>query len=641
MINRYASNETNFEHNETVLQAKECVVSEVENGLYDIELMLSLEESEKVSELDIIKVPTPNGKQLFRLVKPFKTLSGIRWYGRHIFYDLSNNYIENIRPTNTNVAGALNSILRNTAYPTPFMGLSKINESHTANYVRMNPVEAIISAENSILTRWGGYLMRDNFKIEIVARGEDRGYTIEYRKNLDGIEVDVDYSDVITKIMPTWVNENNVVEMLPEKYIASDLIDHYPYPMIEEYRVELSEEEKKLSTTEIQKLVRKKAKEFFTEQKQDRPKINYKVNFLDLSKIDEYKDFKHLFTLKMHDTVTIKVNKLNVDVKAKVISYKYDCIQEKYLEIELGTFKQSLASVNKQIYDLVETINSGEFLDLPLKEAIDKISGNQGGNVVIRKNEQGEPFEILVMDTKDVKTAKNVIRINQNGIGFGKNGINGSWNTAMTIDGHIVANYVDSGTFNGSIVKTGVLSDKNGRFTINMDTGAINFDGDLVYDPQARKLTVKGAAIDEINARVVNVTNLNADNLTDGTVRRDIDNRDFKSSRWGSTQMDGSSCNFSSQSSYITIKDTGGAGQVDINGTIAAKRNGHVVELNGGGLYINGRVFSTDGTMSVISAPNGTTAIRLYYNGTTKIDKLIFAGHDVYLDHGTKTLKFR
>jgi hypothetical protein len=64
-----------------------------------------------------------------------------------------------------------------------------------------------------------------------------------------------------------------------------------------------------------------------------------------------------------------------------------------------------------------------------------------------------------------------VIRINQNGIGFSTTGYNGPFTTAWTIDGHFVADFIDTGDLNASVIKSGVLSDLNGNIEWNLSTG--------------------------------------------------------------------------------------------------------------------------------------------------------------------------
>ena len=75
------------------------------------------------------------------------------------------------------------------------------------------------------------------------------------------------------------------------------------------------------------------------------------------------------------------------------------------------------------------------------------------------------------MDTDDIQTAVSVIRMNKNGIGFSTNGYNGPFHTAWTIDGHFVADYIDSGTLDADLIKAGRIQDEAGNNYWDMVTG--------------------------------------------------------------------------------------------------------------------------------------------------------------------------
>ena len=74
------------------------------------------------------------------------------------------------------------------------------------------------------------------------------------------------------------------------------------------------------------------------------------------------------------------------------------------------------------------------------------------GYVVARKGPNGEWKELLFMDTDDETTARQVIRINENGIGFSTHGINGPYTNAWTIDGALNADFITTGTLDADQV---------------------------------------------------------------------------------------------------------------------------------------------------------------------------------------------
>ncbi|MCI8396822.1 MAG: hypothetical protein HFJ52_04020 [Clostridia bacterium] len=49
---------------------------------------------------------------------------------------------------------------------------------------------------------------------------------------------------------------------------------------------------------------------------------------------------------------------------------------------------------------------------------------------------------LLCMDTDDINTAQKIWMFNLNGLGYSKNGLNGTFGTAMTMDGAIVADFI-------------------------------------------------------------------------------------------------------------------------------------------------------------------------------------------------------
>jgi hypothetical protein len=90
--------------------------------------------------------------------------------------------------------------------------------------------------------------------------------------------------------------------------------------------------------------------------------------------------------------------------------------------------------------------------------AVSALAGNKGGYVYFRRNSDGTPMEIFVMDTPSPSTAKKCIRINENGIGGSTNGVNGPFGVSMLIDGSINASMVTTGTMIADRIQGGTLS---------------------------------------------------------------------------------------------------------------------------------------------------------------------------------------
>lgn len=110
-------------------------------------------------------------------------------------------------------------------------------------------------------------------------------------------------------------------------------------------------------------------------------------------------------------------------------------------------------------------------IEAAVQNATGKITGAQGGYVYIKPNANGYPQEILIMNRNDYTTATKLWRWNINGLGYSKTGYSGTYSTAITMDGAIVADFITTGTLNANIIKAGVLSDTGGNTSFDLSTG--------------------------------------------------------------------------------------------------------------------------------------------------------------------------
>ncbi|EJO5349021.1 phage tail protein [Clostridium botulinum] len=290
--------------------------------------------------------------QAFRIYNVKRDMSMIIINCRHIFYDLLDNFLEDVRPTNLNRIDALQWVLDGTQYPNRFTASGNLGPIATGYFIRKNVVEAIMG-KNGIIQTWGGEIVRDNFNIGIWDnRGNDRGVLIQGGKNLVGIEEDLDTDNVITRIMPTGLDENDTVIMLPEKYIDSPNINMYSHPKVKHihYGNIKVNKETNITKDDVIRLLRLKVKELYEVEKVDIPEVNYKVDFIELSKTEEYKDYINLEKVEVGDTVTVRYDKLNLDIKAKVIKTTKKLKGKTWVneKVELGNFKNNVTtSLNK------------------------------------------------------------------------------------------------------------------------------------------------------------------------------------------------------------------------------------------------------------------------------------------------------
>ncbi len=112
-------------------------------------------------------------------------------------------------------------------------------------------------------------------------------------------------------------------------------------------------------------------------------------------------------------------------------------------------------------------------------ELEESIRGVKGGCKVEHYNDDGQIYETLYIDTMDETTAKNVLRINNAGIAFSKNGINGAFTQAISIDGGLVNEWISTWRLTADVVVAGILksADDGKSFYLNLDTGEFHMKG--------------------------------------------------------------------------------------------------------------------------------------------------------------------
>lgn len=141
---------------------------------------------------------------------------------------------------------------------------------------------------------------------------------------------------------------------------------------------------------------------------------------------------------------------------------------------------KSITTQNAETVDEIEQKipKKSSILKAALKNASNLINSNgTNGNVSIRTDENGKPYEILIMNADSLEQSTQVWRWNLNGFGHGtkKAGtseVTWSADVAITMDGAIVADAITSGTMSATRIKGGTLevggsgTAKNGSITV-------------------------------------------------------------------------------------------------------------------------------------------------------------------------------
>ena len=488
----YEGTETSFTTNGLgrLSDAITCKVKEERNGSYELEMTYPVSgiHFEDITEGKIILAQPHDGGLtepfiIYRIEKPINGICTIK--GEHISYRLCD--IVAMPFTAGTIQEAFGLIPSKSATSNPFNFTTDIVSS--VGYTLDHPmsVRGMLGGESgSILDTYGqGDYEFSRFDVTLHSeRGADNGVTLRYGKNITDLKNVVDMSNVYTGIVPYWTDGENTV-VLPEKVILSEHTGDYPFYIIKPVDFSSDYEEQ---PTEAQ--LRDRAQRYITNNEGWKIRNNITVSFVALWDTEEYKEIAPLERVNLCDTVHVKYGPLGVNFSTKVVKTDYNVLLERYNSITLGDTYYSLND-----YFDGEIAQSEEEQSTHMQKAIARatklIQGGLGGHVVFNVNADGEPQEILIMDTDDIQTAVNVIRMNLNGIGFSTNGYNGPFTTAWTIDGHFVANFIDTGVLNANIIKAGVLQDEGGNTSFNLATGALR-STNLTIDSTYFKLANDG-----------------------------------------------------------------------------------------------------------------------------------------------------
>lgn len=501
----YEKGTTDFSRNglgflNNVITAK---ITEELNGEYSLIFDYPLNElqSEEIIEERIIKCQVADGtKQCFIIKNVEKTYEKMTVTCSHLFYLLIDDIAEDLYPQNLSPKPFLDWILTRANYQLPFTTTSDVSTQRTGRYVRKNLVEIILGeAENSLINLFGIEIKRNNWNIGLQSRiGSDKGEKLIYGKNITGINVTVDSNGVYTRIMPVGYD----ALLLPEKYIDADNINDYPYPKIgiiefNDIKYDPNDENAYHTLPEAYEALREAVHELYANNI-NKPTVNIKIDWLELSKTEEYKQYSNLERVELGDTIHAEI--FGLDYTTRVIKTVYNPLTDMVEKFEIGTFEPSYATqMNKYEIDL-ERINPASLLEEAQTNATSLITQAMGGYIYKTNS------ELYIMDNPDPNLAQKVWRWNINGLGYSSTGINGTYGIAMTMDGQIVADFISTGTLQTSVIQgydslTTQVANNTGQISVlTQDVGELNSKIQDIAD-----ITTSG----ESTYAIINLENIN------------------------------------------------------------------------------------------------------------------------------------
>lgn len=447
MIKLFGQSDKTYQSNgDLVIKALKAKVHKEDNGAFYFDLETGLEYVEELTEGRILVVNAPQGDQAFRVSNVKQTKHKLTTRARHVFYDSLNYLIQDSYVVDKDGNDALDHLNSATEPSSPFTTISDVTTINSFRCVRQSLYEAL----QTVVERWGGHLVMDNWQIGLRASiGQDNEVNVTYGKNLQDITAQYDWDDVVTKLLPTGYDGI----MLDEVYLTSDIQYDLPYTKTvefyqdldqDEYRDESGNLDEEAWTAALKADLRQQAIAYL--QENSVPRVNYSLK-ANLEKITD-----------VGDTVYVRDQRLGISLLTNVIAYDYDPILDKYTGLQFGNFRRTITgfanTVTAQTRQIAEEAAEPVKVTLrsELEQATAQIWQTLGNSYVIYDGDK-----ILVLDSLPKESATNVIMINSSGIGFSSTGINGTFNSAWTIDGTMNMQNINVINLVADMIKGGTL----------------------------------------------------------------------------------------------------------------------------------------------------------------------------------------
>ncbi|MBR8674086.1 peptidoglycan DD-metalloendopeptidase family protein [Lactococcus lactis subsp. lactis] len=510
----YEPKATDFENNGGIATLADCrslKVTEEANGSYIAELTfpITTKYSEYLEDVNYQIKCKPNDLDkyhVFYIYTHYKDMATGLLYvtAKSRTMKLGNRTVKNVVIDNQTGIEAMALLHDGMDLESDIKMFSDITAISSTHFEVSNPLECIKGIDGSLNQCYGGEIKHEPNRISLLKRrGKDNVTTIRYRKNLEGFKLELNWDGLVTRIFPyaDVQNTDGKTERIYGNKVDSQYIGNYDGEVYARH-IQFTEDQGATDTATLNKV----ASKYFTSMNAgvDKPKVSAEVN---IRKLDNQAKFKNFRQLGIFDSFTVFHERYNINLEMTVNKVVYDGLLEQIESIEAGDPKFTFFEEQQnQFTEVMKKVPTKQYSSVFTDYVTKIISGNDGGNVIWHPKER--PTDLFFVNGTTLEDSKQVLRINKSGIGFSSNGWKGPFNTAWTLDGTFVADFIKSGTLNADLIKAGVLSGIKIRsvhhdFIIELDQGKIRFikrNGSSENEMFAFAPTYTGGQLQGINA---------------------------------------------------------------------------------------------------------------------------------------------
>ncbi|EGO8519030.1 hypothetical protein ELZ36_05045 [Enterococcus faecalis] len=442
-----------------LIDATRCEITEEANGKYELEMDYpAISRFSDYFENGYQIKAKPNDLEeyhIFEIKQTFKDTftNSIVIYAQSRTYKLGNRQVRLVTVDNRNGAEAMRLIEQNMDEPCDIKLHSDINTASSTVFEARNVLNCIAGEQGSLLQYWGGEIKREPFKLSLLRRrGRDNVGTVRYGKDLKGLTIKFDWQSIVTKVLPfaeLQSGADGTSQRIYGNAVKSEYINKYP-DVYAQY-VQFTEDQGVKDLSSLNKVAGK----YFTTlyPGSDKPKVSIELEIEKLTDSEEAKEFAKMRNYNLFDTFTVYHKFYDIDIQTKVTGIVYDALAEKTIKITAGDIQVAFYKQQSQDFqEFIKTLTKKDYMSDFIDYITDLINGVKGGSIL--QYPKNRPHTLYFMDTDSTDTAKNVIAINNQGIGFSTTGWKGPFRNAWTIDGILNADFIRAGKIRSDIFET-------------------------------------------------------------------------------------------------------------------------------------------------------------------------------------------